>query len=65
MSVIGECFSGMKVVKWFTYETRFLERKLNDAGTRSINAVQYLGISDLRTKELSGVFKIEMNGSIK
>lgn len=26
MSLVTECFSGMKVVKWFCYEGKFLER---------------------------------------
>jgi hypothetical protein len=27
MSLLSECFSGMKVVKWFCYEEKFLERE--------------------------------------
>jgi hypothetical protein len=66
MALISECLGGMKVVKWFCYENRFLDRTsplpwraVSDAKSDAI------GISNLRVNELKGVWKIETYGSTK
>lgn len=67
MSLLSECFSGMKVVKWFCYENKFLERgclKLKITHCR-LTPSRHIGISVVRNKELKGVWNIEVNGSTK